>query len=112
TEENSRLAHLVALREATAELDDLTIREGKNVLEFAVRSTTKGEAIEHLRRYTAADAVLYAGDDVTDEDAFAALQPGDLGLKSGAGETLAAFRVAGPAEVAQALATRAAFREE
>src|SRR5690606_24690246 len=32
TDENSRLAHLVALREATAELDDLTIREGKNVL--------------------------------------------------------------------------------
>src|SRR5690606_22921533 len=49
TEENSRRAHLVALREATAELDDLTIRRGKNVLEFSVRSTTKGEAIEHLR---------------------------------------------------------------
>ncbi|GMA89799.1 hypothetical protein GCM10025869_03280 [Homoserinibacter gongjuensis] len=111
TEENSRLAHLVALREATAELDDLTIREGKNVLEFAVRSTTKGEAVEHLRRYTAADAVLFAGDDVTDEDAFAALQPGDLGLKSGPGETLAAFRVPGPPEVAQALAALADFRE-
>jgi trehalose 6-phosphate phosphatase len=111
TEQNSRLAHLVALREATAELDDLTIREGKNVLEFAVRSTTKGEAIEHLRRYTAADAVLYAGDDVTDEDAFAALQPGDLGLKSGPGDTLAAFRVPGPDDVARALATLAAFRE-
>jgi len=112
TEQNSRLAHLVALREATAELDDLTIREGKNVLEFAVRSTTKGEAVEHLRRYTAADAVLFAGDDVTDEDAFAALQPGDLGLKSGAGDTLAAFRVPGPPEVAAALATLAALREE
>lgn len=110
TEQNSRLAHLVALREATAELDDLTIRKGKNVLEFAVRSTTKGEAIEHLRRYTAADAVLYAGDDVTDEDAFAALQPGDLGLKSGPGDTLAAFRVGGPDEVAQALAALADLR--
>jgi len=112
THENSRLAHLVALREATSELDDLTIREGKNVLEFAVRSTTKGEAIEHLRQYTGADAVLYAGDDVTDEDAFAALGPGDLGLKSGAGETLAAFRVPGPREVAAALTALAAFREE
>jgi trehalose 6-phosphate phosphatase len=110
TEQNSRLAHLVALREAQAELDGLTIREGKNVLEFAVRSTTKGEAIEHLRRYTAADAVLYAGDDVTDEDAFAALQPGDFGLKSGPGETLAAFRVPGPDEVARVLAALAAFR--
>jgi len=112
TEENSRLAHLVALREATAELENLTIRHGKNVLEFAVRSTTKGEAIEHLRRYTAADAVFYAGDDVTDEDAFAALQPHDIGIKVGPGETAAAFRVAGPAELARALAALAAARAE
>lgn len=111
TEADSRLAHLVALREAQAELDDLTIREGKNVLEFAVRSTTKGEAIEHLRRYTAADAVLYAGDDVTDEDAFEALQPHDVGIKSGPGVTLAAFRVAGPPDVARALSQLATFRE-
>ncbi|MFT4030359.1 MAG: trehalose-phosphatase [Protaetiibacter sp.] len=111
SDEDSRLAHLVALREARAEVDDLTIREGKNVLEFAVRSTTKGEAIEHLRRYTAADAVFYAGDDVTDEDAFDALQAHDLGLKSGPGATLAGFRVPGPAEVARVLATLATFRE-
>ncbi len=111
TDENSRLAHLVALREAQAELDDLTIREGKNVLEFAVRSTTKGEAIEHLRRYVAADAVFYAGDDVTDEDAFDALQPHDLGLKSGEGATLASYRVPGPDDVAEVLAALATFRE-
>lgn len=110
TEADSRLAHLVALREAQAEIDDLTIRTGKNVLEFAVRSTTKGEAVEHLRLYTAADAVFYAGDDVTDEDAFAALQPHDMGLKSGEGETLAGFRVAGPDEVAQALTVLADLR--
>ena len=79
------------------------MRLGKNVIEFSVRSTTKGEAVEHLRRYTDATAVLYAGDDVTDEDAFAALGPGDLGLKSGVGETAATYRVAGPTEVAAAL---------
>lgn len=110
TEEDSRLAHLVALRETQAEFDDLTVREGKNVLEFAVRSTTKGEAVEHLRRYTAADAVFFAGDDVTDEDAFAALQPGDMGLKSGQGDTLAGFRVGGPSDVARVLATLADLR--
>ncbi len=110
TEADSRLAHLVALRETQAELDDLTVREGKNVLEFAVRSTTKGEAIEHLRRYTAADAVLYAGDDVTDEDAFAALQPHDVGIKVGPGETAAAFRVPGPVELSRSLATFAELR--
>ena len=110
TEEDSRRAHLVALREVGSELEDLTVRHGKNVLEFAVRSTTKGEAIEHLRRYTRADRVLYAGDDVTDEDAFAALEPDDVGVKSGEGPTQAAFRVGGPEEVARVLSTLATFR--
>ncbi|MGN6742971.1 MAG: trehalose-phosphatase [Amnibacterium sp.] len=110
TDRRSRVAHLVALQEAQAEVDDLTVRQGKNVIEFSVRSTTKGEAVEHLRRYTEATAVLYAGDDVTDEDAFAALGPGDLGLKSGPGETAATHRVAGPAEVAAAIALLADLR--
>jgi len=111
TEENSRVAHLVALSEAQAEIENLTVRRGKNVLEFSVRSTTKGEALEHLRRYTAADAVFYAGDDVTDEDAFAALLPHDVGVKSGPGVTEAAFRVGGPEEIALVLTTLATFRE-
>ena len=111
TEFNSRIAHLVARSEASAEVSGLTIREGKNVLEFSVRSTTKGEAVEHLRRYTRADAVFYAGDDVTDEDAFAALTPDDVGLKSGEGATLANFRVPGPAQVARVLALLADLRE-
>jgi trehalose 6-phosphate phosphatase len=110
TEHNSRVAHLVALSEARAEDDDLKIREGKNVLEFSIRQTTKGEAVEHLRSYTNADAVFFAGDDVTDEDAFAALQVDDFGLKSGEGETLAAYRVVGPQQVAQVLLLLAEYR--
>jgi len=55
--------------------------------------------------------VLYAGDDVTDEDAFASLGPGDLGLKSGPGETVAPYRVADPAAVAAALDELARLRE-
>jgi trehalose 6-phosphate phosphatase len=110
TNRRSRVAHLVALQEAQAEIDDLKVRLGKNVIEFSVRSTTKGEAVEHLRRYTNATAVLYAGDDVTDEDAFAALGPGDLGLKSGTGDTAAGYRVAGPREIAAALALLATLR--
>jgi trehalose 6-phosphate phosphatase len=112
SEEDSRRAHLVAMEETRAELEGLTVRHGKNVLEFAVRSTTKGEAIEHLRRYTRADRVLYAGDDVTDEDAFAALLPGDVGVKSGAGPTVAAFRVAGPEEIAHVIARLAELRAD
>ncbi|MBI5161672.1 MAG: trehalose-phosphatase [Micrococcales bacterium] len=111
SERGARVAHLVALGEASAEVEGLTVREGKNVLEFSVRSTTKGEAIEHLRRYTHADAVFYSGDDVTDEDAFDALRNDDLGLKSGPGRTAAPYRVEGPAEVAAVLAALATFRE-
>jgi trehalose 6-phosphate phosphatase len=111
TDHNSRIAHLVALSETVAELPEVTVRSGKNVLEFSVRSTTKGEAIEHLREYTGATAVFYAGDDVTDEDAFAALGDGDLGLKSGKGETIAEHRVPGPLEIAQALHVLAELRE-
>jgi len=111
TDADSRIAHLVALSETSAEFSGLTVREGKNVLEFAVRSTTKGEAIEHLRAYTSATSVFYAGDDVTDEDAFAALGPDDVGLKSGTGATLANFRVAGPEQVARAISLLADLRE-
>jgi trehalose 6-phosphate phosphatase len=107
----SRVAHLIAMSEAQAEIEDLKVRLGKDVIEFSVRSTTKGEAVEHLRRYTHADAVFYAGDDVTDEDAFVALGPGDLGLKSGPGETAAGFRVEGPEDVAHVLTLLADLRE-
>jgi len=113
-EENSRVARLLALGEVGAALDpeDVKIREGKNVLEFSIRGSTKGEALEHLRNYTRAGAVFFAGDDVTDEDAFAALGPEDVGLKSGPGVTLANFRVPGPAEVALVLARLAECREQ
>jgi len=111
TDANSRHAHLVARKEVLAEVDDVTVREGKDVLEFSVRSTTKGEAIEHLRQYTSADAVFFAGDDLTDEDAFAALTADDVGLKSGEGSTLANFRVPGPTQVARVITLLADLRE-
>jgi trehalose 6-phosphate synthase/phosphatase len=98
-------------RDQLAELlPSLTVREGKNVLEFSVRSSTKGDALERLRAHTGADRVLYAGDDVTDEDAFTVLGDGDLGLKIGPGATLAGYRVRSPKEVTQVLALLADFR--
>jgi trehalose 6-phosphate phosphatase len=81
------------------------------VLEFSVRGTTKGDAIGHLRKYTHSTAVFFAGDDVTDEDAFAALEADDVGVKAGEGSTLANFRVKGPAEIARAITLLADLRE-
>jgi trehalose 6-phosphate phosphatase len=69
------------------------------VVEAAVVQTGKGAALQRLRVAYAAAAVLYVGDDVTDEDAFAVLRPGDVGVKVGAGDTLATYRVADPVAV-------------
>lgn len=85
-------------------------RDGKNVLEFALRSDTKGDALERLRERVVADAVLYAGDDVTDEDAFAVLRDGDLALKIGEGSTAAEHRIPSPADLAAVLDALASAR--
>ncbi|MCA4723943.1 trehalose-phosphatase [Mycolicibacterium fortuitum] len=82
---------------------DAQLTEGKAVLEFAVITTDKGEAIEILRDEHEASAVIYFGDDVTDEKAFRRLGDGDIGVKVGPGETLAAYRVDEPEDVAAAL---------
>jgi trehalose 6-phosphate phosphatase len=87
----------------------LTVRDGKNVVEFSVRDATKGDGLRALRARFAPDAVLFAGDDVTDEDALAVLEPGDVGIKVGPAPSVAAHRVDGPeamARVLQHLASR------
>ena len=61
--------------------------------------TGKGAALQRLRDAHGSTGVLYVGDDVTDEDAFAVLRPQDVGVKVGGGETLAGYRVADPAAV-------------
>jgi trehalose 6-phosphate phosphatase len=77
--------------------------EGKAVLEFAVVKTDKGAAIDTLRDRENATAVVFFGDDVTDEKAFARLRGADVGVKVGPGESLARLRVDGPEDVAAAL---------
>lgn len=76
---------------------------GKHIVEIAVHPAHKGEGIEALRASTGAAAVVYVGDDTTDEDAFAVLGAADVGVKVGDGETRAGFRVGSPADVADVL---------
>ncbi|PCN49338.1 trehalose-phosphatase [Curtobacterium sp. 'Ferrero'] len=86
------------------EVDDAVLeRGGKDILEFAVRHVTKGDAIDRLRELRGADAVFFAGDDVTDEDGFRVLRDGDVGVKVGEGDTLARYRVADPAALTEVL---------
>ncbi|WP_158863527.1 trehalose-phosphatase [Leifsonia sp. AG29] len=100
-------------REAAAAVSDrLTIRDGKDIIEFSVREAHKGHGIERLREYTRATAVLFAGDDVTDEDGFGVLRRGDVGIKVGEGDTDARYRVADEEAVAKLLTLLAQAREE
>jgi len=85
---------------------------GKAVLEFAVLSTNKGEAVDILREQTASTAVVFLGDDVTDETAFGRLHDGDVGVKVGPGDTAAGFRIESPDDVAEALGYLAQRRRE
>jgi trehalose 6-phosphate synthase/phosphatase len=101
----------VARERVESALPGLATRSGKNVLEFAVRASDKGEALSRLRQHAGADAVLYVGDDVTDEDAFATLETDDVGVKVGQGKSLAAYRLRGPDDVAQLLELLADVRD-
>lgn len=97
-----------AMREA-----DQMIRErfglapmlGKNVVEAAVLSATKGHALAALAAKVGADAIVYLGDDVTDETVFTqfAGHDGALMIKIGAGDTAGTTRLEGTADAAQAL---------
>ncbi len=80
-----------------AQVDGAHVTRGKQVVEAAVTQTSKGRAIALLRAAGDVErAVLYLGDDVTDETVFTTLRPGDVGIKVGDGETAAAHRVADP----------------
>ncbi|AKS32243.1 trehalose-phosphatase [Mycolicibacterium goodii] len=95
-------AALAAARTAAAGWD-AQLTEGKAVLEFAVIQTDKGEAVDILRQTENATAVVFFGDDVTDEKAFARLRGDDVGVKVGPGDSLARYRVDAPEDVAAAL---------
>jgi trehalose 6-phosphate phosphatase len=97
-------ASLLARADGLAE-PVVTRKPGKDVLELAVTDADKGSALSRLRAEVGAAAALYLGDDVTDEDAFGVLGPDDVGVKVGAGETVARARVADLAGALAVLAT-------
>jgi trehalose 6-phosphate phosphatase len=79
---------------------------GKQVVELTVAETDKGQALRALANARSADATAYFGDDVTDERAFAALDPqsGDVRVKVGQGNTLAEHRLEAVDDVVRVLA--------
>ena len=115
---HTRRASPEAAAEANRLVDDIVEAEapqwrrrtGYNIVEFAFRHEGKDSAVAELRERVGATAVLFAGDDVTDEDALASLGDSDVGVRVGDGETAATVRVADIAALADLLDHLAAER--
>ncbi|WP_434617518.1 trehalose-phosphatase [Arthrobacter sp. A5] len=103
---HTRLAEQLVAASAVAQahqaldaLPGVYVSEGKRVLEVSVLKADKGDGLRVLRGAAHPTAVLFAGDDVTDEHGFRALELDDVGVKVGAGETAARFRIGSPEAV-------------
>ena len=108
----------------SADYPDIRVIEGHNITELAVKQATKGDGLRLLARAEQPTAMAYFGDDVTDEDAFAALEQlvdpnaeepspaAGLSVKVGHAPTRAQCRIADPAAVALLLERLAAARAE
>lgn len=85
--------------------DDITVHEGRNIVEVKPTAVTKGNVVRELRRHYSADFVLCAGDDYTDEDMFRELQddPSAVTIKVGYGDTAARHAVAKPGQLLRVL---------
>jgi len=95
---------LAELDAVANDVGDLTMRHGKKVCELLLVPTDKGRALNTVRANVSATAVIFLGDDVTDEDAFTTLAGPDIGVKVGDGTTTAPFRLGSTEEVAVLLA--------
>lgn len=101
----------MARRESLAAAGDaaVAVQEGKKVVEFFAVHADKGTALRNLRAGLdepaggSSSAVLFVGDDVTDEAGFEALDEADVGVKIGSGPTAARYAVDGQESVAPLL---------
>lgn len=90
--------------------EGVVVTRGKDVVEMAVTRADKGSALLDLATAICADVIVYAGDDLTDEHAFAELREQDISVKVGPGDSAARFRVANEHGVVEMLETLWAVR--
>ena len=98
---------------AAAQHDGYHVMHGKMVLEVRPAGVDKGTAIDRLLEVPpfAGRRPVFAGDDITDEDGFAAVhRHGGISIKVGAGETAAGYRVPDVATLHDWLASIASAR--
>ncbi|WP_163271381.1 trehalose-phosphatase [Chelativorans alearense] len=93
-------ACMAAVHEAVDGFKGLHILHGKMVIEVKSGKATKADAVAAFMGETpfCGRVPLFAGDDVTDEDAFREIaRTGGISIKIGRGSTVAAFRTGGVA---------------
>jgi trehalose-phosphatase len=99
---------LLELADVARGFDGATVKAGSGVLEAFARHTDKGTALIALATDLGAVTTVFLGDDLTDEEAFTRLSPGDVAVKVGDADTVAPHRLRDPAAVLtflQALST-------
>jgi trehalose-phosphatase len=100
---------VAAAEEAVAGIEPARVLHGKEVVEVSVVDADKGSALLALADALDVRGVFYAGDDTTDEHAFAALaqrgREDDVTVKVGDGDTAARYRVQAPEDVAELVET-------
>lgn len=87
---------LLELAEIARRFDGATVKAGSGVLEAFARHTDKGTALTALAADLGAATTVFLGDDLTDEEAFAHLSPGDAAIKVGDADTVAPYRLRDP----------------
>ncbi|WP_028278471.1 trehalose-phosphatase [Arthrobacter sp. H5] len=100
-----------AARAACEALRDVHLTDGKNVLELSVVQADKGQGLRSLRELTGSTAVVFAGDDVTDEHALKTLHAPDVGIKVGEGDTAAGYRITSPEQLVMVLEELVTMRQ-
>ena len=102
----------IYLRETTIDLDPAPrIEFGRGVIDVSLLPTTKGDAVESVKASVGAEAVLYFGDDISDESVFEFMRASDVGVKVGAAETCAQYRIEEPRDVVHALEELLSIRQ-
>lgn len=105
------LREIEALLAPRREALGIELLRGAEVIEVRLRGVHKGRVVPAiLARATPASLVIAAGDDVTDEDLFAALPADAVTIHVGGGDSIARFRVSSSRALRQVLATIAAPR--
>jgi trehalose-phosphatase len=109
-EDSSGAIALRELADMARGLDGATVKAGSGVLEAFARHTDKGTALTALASDLGAVTTVFLGDDLTDEEAFAHLSPGDVAIKVGDADTIAPHRLRDPDAVLAFLRALAAHR--